>query len=58
MRNATPRDATRESVLLFLSVPLNCGSNRPYDLPYLIPGFGQEYGTCVDSCPLRVIKML
>jgi hypothetical protein len=58
MRSAAPRDATKESVLLFLSVPLNCGSKRSYDLPYPIPGFYQEYGRRVDSCPLRIIKML
>jgi ferredoxin len=31
---------------------------RPYDVPYPIPGFCQECGTCVDSCPEKAIKML
>ena len=31
---------------------------EPYDLPYPIPGFCQECGTCVDSCPPKAIRML
>jgi ferredoxin len=31
---------------------------EPYVLPYPIPGFCQECGTCVDSCPVKAIKML
>jgi ferredoxin len=30
----------------------------PYDVPYPIPGFCQECGTCVDSCLLKAIRML
>jgi ferredoxin len=30
----------------------------PYDLPFPIPGFCQECGTCVDICPLKAITML
>jgi NAD-dependent dihydropyrimidine dehydrogenase PreA subunit len=30
----------------------------PYDVPYPIPGFCQECGTCVDCCPEKAIKML
>ncbi len=29
-----------------------------YDLPYPIPGFCEECGTCVESCPLKAIRML
>lgn len=31
---------------------------EPYDLPYSIPGFCQGRGTCVESCPLKAIRML
>jgi Pyruvate/2-oxoacid:ferredoxin oxidoreductase delta subunit len=30
----------------------------PYDLHYVIPGFCQDCGICVESCPLKAIRML
>ncbi|MFP3879499.1 MAG: 4Fe-4S binding protein [Dehalococcoidia bacterium] len=30
----------------------------PYDLPYPIPGFCQDCGICVESCPMGAISML
>ncbi|MGQ9509757.1 MAG: 4Fe-4S binding protein [Thermodesulfobacteriota bacterium] len=29
-----------------------------YDSPYPVPGFCQECGKCVESCPLEAIRML
>ena len=29
-----------------------------HDLPYVVPGFCQECGRCVESCPLKAIRML
>lgn len=31
---------------------------EPYDLPYPIPGFCQDCSTCVESCPMKAIRML
>jgi len=31
---------------------------KPYDLPYPIPGFCQDCGICVDSCPMEAIWVL
>jgi NAD-dependent dihydropyrimidine dehydrogenase PreA subunit len=31
---------------------------KPYDLPYPIPGFCQDCGICVDACPMEAISML
>jgi ferredoxin len=30
----------------------------PHVVPYPVPGFCQECGTCVDSCPEKAITML
>jgi len=30
----------------------------PYDLPYVIPGFCQDCGICVEACPLKAVRML
>jgi translation initiation factor RLI1 len=42
-----------------LECPINLWKQEePYDLPYVIPGFCQDCGICVESCPLKAIKML
>ena len=59
MQNVTPRDATKESVLLFLNVPLSSGSKKNrtiYPIPFrafvrsvghvLIPALRKQLGCC------------
>lgn len=54
-----PEKCGKGACAAVLECPLNLWKQEePYDLPYVIPGFCQDCGVCVESCPLTAIKML
>ncbi|PIP48126.1 MAG: hypothetical protein COX14_04445 [Chloroflexi bacterium CG23_combo_of_CG06-09_8_20_14_all_45_10] len=30
----------------------------PYDIPFIVSGFCDECGKCVEACPLKAVRML
>jgi Pyruvate/2-oxoacid:ferredoxin oxidoreductase delta subunit len=54
-----PKKCGKGACAALLECPINlCRQEEPYDLPYVIPGFSQDCGLSVESCPLKAIRML